>query len=171
MWFNRSVLVLNQYYEPISVCSARRAVVLVVLGKAEIIERDSLNIRSVSIEYPLPSVVRLILFARNPRRVIQPTRKNVIRRDRCRCQYCGRERGPMTTDHVIPRKIGGKDSWDNLVCACISCNNRKGDRTPEEAGMKLLRQPRMPHYISFIGLTDKPVNQNWKPYLFQGSSS
>jgi len=166
-WLNRSVLVLNKNYEPIAICDAKRAIILIILGKAELVERDSFTIHTVSIEYPLPSVVRLILFSKNPRRNLQPTRKNIIRRDMGICQYCGRDHGPMTTDHVIPRKLGGKDTWDNLVCACVECNNRKGDRTPEAAGMKLLKRPRMPLYTPFIALSANPANKSWKPYLFQ----
>jgi 5-methylcytosine-specific restriction endonuclease McrA len=164
---NRNVLVLNQNYEPLSICSAKRAVVLVYLGKAEIIERyDGQMIRSVSVAIPLPSVVRLGFFIQVPHKRILLTRKNVIKRDGHRCQYCGDAHSSMTVDHVVPRIYGGKDTWDNLVCACIKCNNNKGNRTPEQAGFKLLRQPRRPTYIAFIQQFVGISDQRWKQYLF-----
>lgn len=164
---NQNVLVLNQNYEPLSVCSARRAFLLLYMGKAEMIETyDGYRIRSILKSYPLPSVVRLDRFIKSPRKKILLTRKNIIIRDGGTCCYCNSTRGPMTVDHIIPKNMGGSDSWENMVCACERCNNKKGGRTLAKAGMKLLRKPVRPSHITyiqrFIGVTD----DRWKPYLF-----
>lgn len=164
---NQNVLVLNQNYEPLSVCSARRAFLLLYLDKAEMIETyDGFKIRSVLKSYPLPSVVRLGRYIKSPQKKILLTRKNIIIRDNATCCYCGSTRGPMTVDHVIPKNMGGTDSWDNLVCACDRCNNKKGDRTPAQSRMRLLKKPARPNHITyiqrFIGVSDN----RWKPYLF-----
>lgn len=161
------VLVLNQNFEPLSVCTARRAVVLVFLGKAEIVEPyDGLKIHSVNCAWPLPSVVRLGGYIRVPQKRILLSRKNILKRDGHRCMYCGTSQGRMTVDHVVPKLRGGKDAWENLVCACHKCNNVKGNRTPEEAGMTLLGRASRPNHITFIqqfiGIRDK----RWRPYLF-----
>jgi 5-methylcytosine-specific restriction endonuclease McrA len=106
------------------------------------------------------------VYIQTPRKRIALTRRNVLKRDGYRCQYCGTRRGPMTTDHVVPRALGGRDRWDNLVCACIRCNNRKGNRTPEQAGMGLARAPRAPHrYMQITFYTPIP-DKRWRPYLF-----
>ena len=168
---NRRVLLLNQNYEPLTVCSARRAVVLLFSGKAEMIETaDSIKIRTVDNSYSLPSVVRLWKYRKVPFKKIMLTRKNIIMRDNNTCQYCGTTKGPMTVDHVIPKTMNGGEAWTNLVCACSKCNNKKGDRTPESVGMKLLRRPTRPSYITFIQ-HHYGVSQQWKPYLFLDPSS
>ncbi len=160
------VLVLNQNYEPLSVCTARRAIVLVFLGKAEIVEHRDQRIHATRQSFTLPSIVRLMAYVRIPNTGIILSRKNVIKRDGHQCQYCGTARGPMTVDHIIPKYRMGEDTWENLVCACQSCNNKKGDRTLNQASMKLLRRPRQPtriHFIrDFIGVGDHA----WRPYLF-----
>ncbi len=164
----KKVLVLNQNYEPLSVCRAQRAVVMVVLGKAEIVERYDSEVHSVSCVVPLPSVVRLSVYIHAPQKRVALTRRNVLRRDNYRCQYCGTRRGPMTTDHVVPRSAGGRDTWTNLVCACVRCNNRKGNRTPEQAGLSLARPPRRPHPFTHITYFASVPDQRWRPYLFIG---
>jgi 5-methylcytosine-specific restriction endonuclease McrA len=164
---NGKVLVLNQDYEPLNVCSVKKAIVLLLLGKAELIEAyEGRVLRSVSRELPFPSVVRLSLFVHIPFKRIILSRKNILRRDNHRCQYCGRTDPMLTVDHIHPRSRGGTDSWDNLVCACVGCNNRKGDRTPEEAGMPLLRKPIKPNHVTFIRHFVGNVTDKWKPYLF-----
>lgn len=163
---NRRVLVLNQNYEPLSVCSAKRAIVLVFLGKAEVVERYDLMVHSVSTSFPIPSVVRLDLYVQVPHKKIILSKRNILRRDGHRCQYCGNKRGPMTVDHVVPRTQGGTDTWENLVCACVACNNRKGHRTPEQAGLSLLRRPRKPSTVAFIRHFVGVSDHRWKPYLF-----
>lgn len=164
---NRHVLVLNQNFEPLSVCSVKRAVIMVYLNRAEIIEAlDGYKIRSVSLSMSVPSVVRLGIYVRVPIKRIMLTRKNIIKRDGYRCQYCGNKVTQMTVDHVIPKNLGGQDIWENLVAACPKCNNKKGQRTPDQAGLALLRKPRRPNHITFIqqfiGINDR----RWKQYLF-----
>lgn len=157
---------LNQNYEALTICSARRAIVLLFQGKAEMVEAaDSLKIHSVSAAWDCPSIVRLWEYRKVPHKRIILTRKNIIIRDRHRCQYCGAQRGGMTVDHVMPKKMGGADTWENLVCACARCNNRKGDRTLEQSAMKLLKQPMRPSYITFIQ-RNRHISDRWRPYLF-----
>ncbi|MEW5794947.1 MAG: HNH endonuclease [Candidatus Zixiibacteriota bacterium] len=164
---NRNVLMLNQNYEPLTVCSARRAIVLLFQGKAEMVETaDGLKVHSVSRSFALPSVVRLAEYRRVPFRYIMLTRKNIIVRDGHRCQYCGTGRGAMTIDHVIPRKLHGTDTWENMVCACIKCNNLKGDRTPEQAGLQLIKKPTRPSHITFIQRHLSANDHRWRRYLF-----
>jgi 5-methylcytosine-specific restriction endonuclease McrA len=164
---NKNVLVLNQNYEPLSVCSVKRAVILVYLGKAEVIEQyDGNLVRAVSVSLPTPSVVRLGFYIHVPNKRILLSRKNIIKRDGHRCQYCGEIQGAMTVDHILPRIYGGKDTWENLVCACITCNNIKGDRTPEQAGLNLLRPPRRPTHITFIQQFIGIADERWRQYMF-----
>ena len=146
---SRSVLVLNQNYEPLHVCNVRRAVVLVARGKAEVIDRldrAKALLRSVSGEHDVPSVIRMVYFIRRPRPVMRLSRREVFVRDRFTCQYCGRRMAlkELTLDHVVPRFRGGAHSWENLVSACRGCNHRKAGRTPREARMKLRAEPRRP---------------------------
>ena len=163
----KRVLLLNQNYEPMTVCSAKKAVILMFLGKAQIVERyDSIIVRSVSSQLALPSVLRLVRYIPVPRKRILLSRKNIILRDRNRCQYCGSKTKPLTIDHVIPRKLHGGESWENLVTACVDCNTKKGDRTPEEANMKLLSIPKKPNYLYFIQSFFGQPEDLWKPYLF-----
>lgn len=161
------VLILNHNYEPISVCNIQKAVVLLYLGKAELVEaHDGKSIRSVSIVMPFPSIVRLCVFVHVPFKKIILSRKNILRRDGHRCQYCGRGDLPVTVDHIIPKARGGEDIWENLVCACVRCNNRKGDQTPHEAGMRLIRKPLRPSHVTFIRHFVSNLDDRWKPYLF-----
>ncbi|MGB2696934.1 MAG: HNH endonuclease [Candidatus Zixiibacteriota bacterium] len=167
MMLSRNVLVLNQNYEPLSVCTVKRAVILIYLGKAEIIEKHNGNlIRSISWSLPIPSVVRLGFYIRIPHKRILLTRKNILKRDGHTCQYCDETNTQMTVDHVIPKIYGGQDSWENLVCACIRCNNIKGNRTPEQARMKLLMRPKRPNHITFIQQFVGISDHRWKQYLF-----
>jgi 5-methylcytosine-specific restriction endonuclease McrA len=163
---DRRVLILNQNYEPLSICSARKAILLLVLGKVEVIECSGFIVRSVSRRYELPSIVRLGRFVHVPRKRILLSRSNILKRDNHRCQYCGTEESPFTVDHVVPRDRGGLGTWDNLVCACSSCNGRKGNRTPQEAGMTLIRKPRKPGHLFFMQSAAHIPDDRWKPYLF-----
>jgi 5-methylcytosine-specific restriction endonuclease McrA len=160
------VLVLNQDYRAVSVCSVERALVLVLLQKAELVQADpGRAVHTSRVHYPWPSIVRLKVYVHVPYRSIMLSRKNVLRRDSHRCQYCGsRER--LTIDHVMPRSRGGKDTWDNLVAACVPCNNRKGNRTPEECKMPLRRKPFRPSHVMFIRDYIGHLDDAWKPYLF-----
>jgi 5-methylcytosine-specific restriction endonuclease McrA len=163
---NRQVLLLNQNYEPLSVCRARRALVLVMANKAEPIECYRAAVRSVRIALPVPSVLRLNHFVRVRRREVPLTKRNIMRRDGGTCQYCGRRLAVMTTDHVIPRSMEGGDSWENLVCACSECNARKGSKTPAQARMALKRKPKKPHYFAFAVSVMGDVPDVWRQYLF-----
>jgi len=161
------VLVLNQSYEPLGICNVRRAVVLLYLGKAEIIEPlNHQYLRSMRMQIPVPSIVRLLLYKRVPIRKIVLSRKNILIRDSYQCQYCGKKNVPLTVDHVVPRDQGGNVNWENLVCACVQCNNKKGNRCLEEAGMSLLRVPRKPTHVSFLRYFVGTINEKWKQYLF-----
>ncbi len=160
------VLVLNQDYRALSVCSVERAVVLLLMRKAELVYAEpGRAIHSARQAHPWPSIVRLKVYAHVPFKKIMLTRRNILRRDRYRCQYCA-STDKLTLDHVVPRSQGGKDSWENLVTACMPCNNRKGNRTPEEAGMPLSRQPFRPSHVMFIRNIIGTLDDTWKPYLF-----
>lgn len=167
---NKRVLMLNQNYEPLTICSARRAIVLLFQGKVEMLApADGLKLRTITEQYSLPSVVRLWHYKKVPMKRIMLTRKNVLLRDNNQCQYCGTTRGDMTVDHVIPKTMGGTDTWNNLVCSCSRCNNKKGNRTPEQAQMKLMKKPNRPSYITFIQ-RNLSIDEPWKPYLFLDST-
>ena len=139
----KPVLVLNASYEPINICATRRALVLVLKGVARAEEESVNSVRSSRAAVRLPSVIRLLEYRRIPHQTRALSRKNILMRDRYTCQYCHRvmPSAELTLDHVIPRSRAGESAWENLVACCHLCNNRKGNRTPEEAGMKLARQP------------------------------
>jgi len=161
------VLVLNQNYEPMSITNVKKAILLIFLRKAELIEKyDGLRIRSINLAFPLPCIVRLTRYIHVPQKRIVLSRKNILKRDNHRCQYCGKNNGPFTLDHVIPKDRGGEDTWENLVCACTHCNNKKRNRTPDEAGMRLLSRPKKPNHIFFIRYIVGNMDNRWKPYLF-----
>ncbi len=167
---NTPVLVLNASYEPIHVCAARRALVLLFKGVAEAQESHQYVVRSPSTSFPAPSVIRLLEYRRIPRQTRSLSRKNILLRDHHTCQYCGR-RGPageLTLDHVLPRSRGGASSWENLVAACRPCNNRKGDRLPEEASMNLRKRPKPFTLHTSRSLLRQLGGQqtSWRKYLF-----
>jgi 5-methylcytosine-specific restriction endonuclease McrA len=166
---NRNVLLLNQNYEPLSICGLRKAVILLYLDKAEVIELDSAFIHSVNSAMQVPNVIRLFRYARAPKRKILLNRKNLLIRDNHACQYCGRHAQPLTIDHVIPKHYGGKDTWENLVIACLTCNNRKANRTPDQAEMKLRSLPRRPNPFFFFQHYLGARHESWRPYLFMGN--
>lgn len=128
---------------------------------------DRKKIHSVSREYPWPSVVRLNDYIKVPYKKIILTRRNILKRDGHKCGYCGRADLPLTIDHVIPKSKGGDDCWENLVAACLPCNNRKGNRSPEEAKLKLKIKPYAPSHIMFIKNSAGRLDDSWKQYLFQ----
>lgn len=150
---NSPVLVLNQNFEPLNISRARRAVVLLMSGKAETLENDSGMIHTASNSIPIPSVIRLVYMVKRPRPEKKLTRREVFRRDKYTCQYCGVETRELSLDHVSPRHRGGKHIWENVVSACLKCNNRKAGRTPQEAGMTIAQQPYAPktgsYYVSY----------------------
>jgi 5-methylcytosine-specific restriction endonuclease McrA len=164
-----AVLVLNQNYEPLHICNARRALVLVLGGKAEVLQEDTdVHLHSTSHVYALPSVVRMMYLVRRPRPRVKLTRREVFLRDHYTCQYCGRVTHDLTIDHVLPKSRGGKHSWENLAAACKECNHRKGGRTPEEARMRLKRAPYEPHAGAYYAiqrrLTERP-RADWEPFI------
>jgi 5-methylcytosine-specific restriction endonuclease McrA len=164
------VLVLNASYEPINVCAARRAIVLVLKGVAMTEEENGHFLHSARIAMRLPSVIRLLEYRRIPHQTRALSRKNILLRDRNTCQYCTEvlPAGELTLDHVIPRSRGGLSTWENLVACCHECNRRKGNHSVIEAGMKLLREPRAfslhtsRHILRMIGRSDA----KWRKYLF-----
>jgi 5-methylcytosine-specific restriction endonuclease McrA len=160
------VLVLNQDYQALTVTSVQRATVLVLLEKADLVEsNDDRVIRSTTVQLPWPSIVRLRMYVRIPYKRIMLTRKNVMRRDGGKCQYCGSS-DRLTIDHVQAKSKGGIDTWDNLVAACVPCNNKKGNMSLEQAGMKLYRKPFRPSYVMYIRDFVGSLDDAWKPYLF-----
>ncbi len=162
------VLLLNQNFEPLTVLKLRRAITLLLLGKVDLIENDrNRSLHSVNIEIPFPSVLRLKYYVQIKRKEIPLNKKNIIKRDNNECQYCGKKGGQMTTDHIIPKALGGEDSWENLVCACLECNNRKGNRTLQAANMRLRKKPKKPSYFTFVLREIGTPDDRWRPYLFQ----
>jgi 5-methylcytosine-specific restriction endonuclease McrA len=160
------VLVLNQSYEPLNLCRTRRAIVLVFRGKAEVVENSRGELHSVNHVFEIPSVIRLVYMITRPRHQKKLSRFEVFNRDKYTCQYCGQQTRELTLDHVIPRGRGGKHVWDNVVSACIPCNRRKGGRTPDEARMKLLRQPRSPrNYGFYVPYHSASSHSEWQKYL------
>ena len=139
-----------------------------VLGKAEVVlDKKDKHIRSVSSNYPWPSIIKLNSYIRVPYKKIILTRKNILRRDNHKCSYCGRGDLTLTIDHIVPKAKGGEDTWENLAAACIKCNNKKGNQTPDEAGMKLRIRPYTPNHIMFIRNSVGRIDEKWKAYLFQ----
>jgi 5-methylcytosine-specific restriction endonuclease McrA len=167
---HKPVLVLNASYEPINICAARRALVLILKGVASAEELAPSQVHSARQVMRVPSVIRLLEYRRIPHQTRALSRKNILMRDRYTCQYCQRmlPSGEMTLDHVIPRSRHGETAWENLVACCHPCNNRKGNRTPDEAGMKLMRLPRpfslhtSRHLMRLLGRGE----DQWRKYLF-----
>lgn len=164
------VLVLNASYEPIHVCAVRRALILLFKGVASAEESKGAVLHSVSSQVPVPSVIRLLEYRRIPHQTRALSRKNILMRDHHTCQYCGNKSGAgdLTLDHVLPRSRGGPGTWENLVAACRRCNNRKGDRLPEEAGMRLGRRPK-PFTLHTSRSLMRQIGgeqQSWRKYLF-----
>lgn len=163
---NAPVLVLNANFEPLNVCNTRRAIGLVLAGKADLVVNGRGIIRTVTQEIPRPSVIRLDAMVQRPRPRVKLTRREVFRRDNYTCQYCGRRAGDMTVDHVMPRHLGGEHIWTNVVTACPACNHQKGGRRLEESNMRLFHFPKEPPssalYIFGRHMTE---NGEWEPYI------
>ena len=161
------VLVLNASHEPINVCTMRRAAVLVLKERAEVLEERNGSLRSERMEMRRPCVIRLVRYVRIPRDVHRRkiTRKAVLARDSWTCQYCGTSKPGLTVDHVIPRSRGGKSVWENIVAACASCNRRKGNRLPKEVSMHPRHLPRPPGPMVFIRISSPRIPVTWERYL------
>jgi len=163
-------LLLNATFEPLMVISWKKAVVMVFLDKVEVVEEYERILRGVTFALRLPAVIRLTRYVRRKTPLVKFSRQNLYVRDSGRCQYCGVsfEQKELTYDHVIPRSKGGQTEWTNVVTCCTSCNLKKGGRTPEEAGMPLMRKPRVPIWIPLLirslGLDETP--DPWKDYLY-----
>src|SRR4249919_3428719 len=159
------VLVLNATYEPINVCTVRRAVVLLLKERAEMVERAELELHSASCTIARPVVIRLVTYVRIPRDTHRRkiTRRAVFARDDWTCQYCG-SRSNLTVDHVVPRSKGGVSTWDNIVASCAPCNRRKGDGLLRQVGMSLRRKPRRPSPHIFIHVASPTIPAAWREY-------
>ena len=165
---NKKVLVLNQSYEPLMVINAKRAIILVLKEKVELLEKYANSIRTVSASFDFPSVVRLNFYVRIKYKDIALNRKNLLKRDNNRCQYCNSPSIPLTIDHIVPRNKGGQDTWENLVAACVKCNTKKGNYFLKEISMKLLKEPRKPSKIFQLQSYVNKSQDSWKQYLFMG---
>jgi len=182
---NSSVLVLNRSYLPIHVTSVRRAFALVYQGIARVVDeqyqtfdfdswhklavaRDQDAIGTPRGRIRVPRVIVLLLFDRLPRRHVRFSRINIMARDAFQCQYCGVKpaRAELNLDHVVPRALGGRSTWDNIVTSCVACNRRKGGRTPRQAGLRLRRKPARPRWTPLMNLMWSSVRyKEWKPFL------
>ena len=164
------VLLLNATYEPLRVITWQRAIRLLTLGKVEVLEETDREIRSVSFVIRLPSVVRLLRLIRPRRQPIKFSRQNIYLRDAFRCQYCGTRVSSqeLNLDHVIPRSLGGKTTWENIVTCCIPCNVRKGGNTPEAVRLRLIQRPVKPDHLPGVAITIhlKNTPDSWRDYLY-----
>lgn len=179
------VLVLNRSFVPVHVTSLRHALCLLYRGIAKVVDAEyslfdfdswaSLSaaleeekVHTVNRAFRVPRVILLSLYDRVPHRPVRFSRLNIYMRDRNTCQYCGKrfQRAELNLDHVMPVSLGGRTSWENVVCSCIRCNVKKGGRTPEGAGMKLLKTPARPNWSIYFRLQAKPIHYDaWKPFL------
>lgn len=169
-------LLLNPWMSPHKVISWERAIVLVILEKVDVLEEYDELIRSRSLAWRMPSVVRLKRAGRTTKQAVRFSRINVYTRDNFRCQYCGERKAmrELNYDHVIPRVLGGPTTWENIVTSCYACNDRKGSRTPEEAGMTLRRKPFKPQNLPVapaLCLTRSEMPQAWLPYCSFGDAA
>jgi 5-methylcytosine-specific restriction endonuclease McrA len=160
------VLVLNATYEPVNVCTVRRAVVLLLKEKAEVIEHAEWELHSATTSLARPVVIRLVTYVRIPRDTHRRkiTRRAVFARDNWTCQYCG-ARSQLTVDHIVPRSKGGNSTWENIVASCAPCNRRKGDALPRQVGMRLRSKPRTPSAHVFIRVASPTIPAAWRQYL------
>ena len=163
---SRAVLVLNANYAPMMVCTAKRAICMEYLDKVDILANYNDKVHSPTITFNLPSVIKIKDYVRYDNLSVDLNRKNVIARDEHICQYCGISKIPLTIDHVTPKGRGGIDSWENLVAACKPCNQKKGDRMPDEVGMALKRNPKRPNRLYYFQRFVKEHQKDWHPYLF-----
>jgi 5-methylcytosine-specific restriction endonuclease McrA len=161
-----AVLVLNANFEPINVCDIQRALGLMLTDKASLVLNGRGQIHTARTTYPIPSVIRLQNMVPAPRPEVPLSRREIFRRDHYTCQYCGKVTPVLTIDHVVPRSLGGKHEWTNLVAACPSCNHRKGGRLIKESGLTLLHTPKAPpHSATYVFARHLSANQNWQDFL------
>lgn len=166
------ILLLNQSYEPLGTVHWQRAITLLFSGKAEVIEESDKELRSQKLTMKMPAVLRLLHNARVRRKQgVKFTRNNLFSRDNHVCQYCWEkfDAEDLTFDHVVPVVHGGKKTWDNIVTACVPCNSKKEGRTPEQAGMTLMKKPKQPAWSQVVNIMVgvKNLPEKWKNYLYQ----
>jgi 5-methylcytosine-specific restriction endonuclease McrA len=187
---NQQVLVLNRLWQAVNVCTARRALTLLFQGHAQAVLGDSNgsfqtfnfsqwsefseqqphqeSVRTVSIRIRIPRVIMVLVFDRVPNKEVKFTRHNIFERDQNTCQYCGRQmdRSELNLDHVLPRDQGGPTTWENIVCSCIACNTKKANRTPQEAGIHLIRKPKRPKWRPFLQINvGLHYHDSWKHFI------
>ena len=165
MRISAPVLVLNQNYQPLNICNVRRAVVLVCVGKAEIITNGNMEIKSISSILPEPTVIRLSHMVKRPPSKSKLSRKAVFFRDKFTCQYCNNKTTQLTLDHVIPRSKGGAHTWENVTSACIKCNHKKASKTPREASMKLISKPMAPRPNPYNIFIHRKIEDDGIPFI------
>jgi 5-methylcytosine-specific restriction endonuclease McrA len=162
------VLVLSVAFTPINICSWRRAITLICKEKAVMTEDSG---RKINGTFPLPFVIRLVNPVLIPYNNVVFSRKNIYLRDNHSCQYCGKSAN-LTIDHLVPKSRGGKDTWENTVTCCVRCNNRKGDKTPEEAGLRLKKTPYRPPSTLYLQMTRlSAIPRCWNDYFFSQAKS
>lgn len=162
------VLVLNCDFEPLNVCNLRRAIALVHLGKAEVLHTSERTVRTSGRELESPSVLKLRHQVRRPVPQLKLSRRSIFARDNYQCQYCGQNGRELTIDHVVPKRLGGPATWENLVACCRRCNARKGDKPLQHSGLRLRREPKRPRYVPYISLAKYVAGQKnevWRSYL------
>lgn len=189
-YLEQQVLVLNRLWQAVNVCSVRRALMLLFQGHAQVVlnggdgsfqtysfrewrdlsstEPHPESIHTISFKIRVPRVILLLVFDQLPAKEVKFTRHNIFERDKNTCQYCGKvlDRRDLNLDHVTPRDRGGPTTWENIVCSCIPCNTRKGNRTPNEAGMKLIRKPRRPKWRPFLHVQlGFPAHDQWRHFI------
>ena len=163
-------LVLSQGFEPLSVVSWKQAITMFFLGKCEVLEEYDQNIKTTGFVIKIPAVVRLVNAIRRHKKPVKFSRINIYGRDRYTCQYCGTKHSinDLTYDHVVPRSQGGKTTWVNIATCCETCNRRKANRTPAQAGMKLLKEPVQPTAtpVLVVTVSRESVPDAWRDYLY-----
>ena len=165
MLINTPVLVLNQNYQPLNVCNARRAIILLGRGKAETLIDGREHISTVSRRVSIPSVIRLVYMVKRPIARRRLSRRAVFYRDGFRCQYCGKQSKDLTLDHILPRSRKGPHEWENVVSACIPCNHRKAGQTPREANMRLLTKPAAPRPNPYYIFHHRRILDEWRQFM------
>lgn len=162
------VLLLNHNYEPLNVCNIRRAMALMLLGKAEVVHPRDVPVITSRGGVRAPSILKMRYQVKRPMPELRLSRHSVLARDNYTCQYCGLRNRELTIDHVVPRWAGGPHTWDNLVACCRRCNLKKGDKTPQQARMPLIKRPKRPHFVPYLSLPTylkARHNEDWQMYL------
>jgi 5-methylcytosine-specific restriction endonuclease McrA len=162
---NQSVLLLNTTFEPLTVVTARRALKLLFSKKAQSIEDGGAYIQTIRAKVRIPSVIQIVYYIKKPYIAPKFSKRSVFIRDNFNCQYCGRHTPKPTIDHIIPRSKGGKTCWNNVVTACHSCNNKKGDRSLKESGMRLIKEPQDPKFLVYSALISPARIKKWERYF------